>query len=64
LSPWRDHNGGDCPTHPEAKVRFRFRNGWEPSEDRRAGAYVWRHRGWEFDVVAYRVVGVPQEIRE
>jgi len=61
MTHWRTHNGGACPTDPNATVRFRFRNGWESTADRRAGAYTWRHRGWEFDIVAFRVVDVPQE---
>ncbi|KQX18437.1 MULTISPECIES: hypothetical protein [unclassified Sphingomonas] len=50
---WRPNPGtSDRPKDPNAMVWLRFRCGYEPGEPRRAGLYVWRHRGWDFDIMA------------
>lgn len=60
---WHPWKGGDRPVHPEAMCEFRYRNGQSSSEPRRAGTFLWRHRGWDFDIIGYRVVSVPDEVR-
>lgn len=61
MSAWRDHSGGACPTHGDATVRVRFRNGRESAEYAAKGL-VWTYRGGDFDIVAFKVLSVPEEI--
>jgi hypothetical protein len=53
---WQQHDGRDCPIHRDSIVRFQFANGKTSEKDYRAGDFIWRKRGWSFDIVAYRVV--------
>jgi hypothetical protein len=61
------HNGGDIPVNPDAAVDIVFRNGsvWlgssYPKFKNSAKYYMWRHRGVDSDIVAYRVVDIPEE---
>lgn len=50
---WTPWNGGECPINRDCLVWLRFRQGWRTKEPVRAGNYIWRHRGWDFDVTAY-----------
>ena len=61
---WRPHNGGACPTDPQALVRLRYASGWTSTHDQRAGGLVWTHRDQPFDIIEYQVTSVPQEVRE
>lgn len=64
MGPWRDHNGGACPTHEQAKVRLRYRGVEGPftsTHEYRAGIMRWRHRGEPGDIIAYQVTEAPKE---
>ena len=63
MSAWRDHHGGACPVHPQAMVLLDYRSGWKSLVEQRAGGFVWTHRNDPFDIVAYQVVSVPEEVR-
>lgn len=54
---WIKHNGGDCPIDRDSTVRFQFACGKVSEKEYRAGSFIWRKRGWAFDIAAYRVVG-------
>lgn len=60
---WREHRGGACPVDGRVMVRLRFREGAESKEPARAGAFVWADRGQPFDIVAFLVEEVPEEVR-
>jgi hypothetical protein len=58
---WRQHDGGECPIPRDATVNFQFACGQLSSEPRRAGNYIWKRRGWDFDIKAYKVVSKGNE---
>jgi hypothetical protein len=60
---WIPHNGGDCPINRDAIVRFQFACGRLSEKEHRAGNFIWRHRGFPYDVVGYKVVSLPEEAR-
>jgi hypothetical protein len=59
---WRQHHGGACPTHEQAKVVCRYACGHQ-GKPTRAGGLRWSHRGEPFDIVAYQVDDVPEEVK-
>jgi len=64
MTSWIDHDGGDCPVHPDTIVRFRFIGGDVSKWEHRARDFVWNRRGWQHDVAAYRVVQAVEEEQE
>lgn len=56
--PWRQWEGGPCPTHPDATVRVRWKNGELSKDEHRAGNLRWSRTGFDFDVAAYQVTSV------
>ena len=58
---WIQHSGGDRPIPSDAIVRFQFACGTISEKDRRAGDFIWRRRGFPFDVAAYKIVELPTE---
>jgi hypothetical protein len=58
----RIHNGGGCPTDPEAIVRPKFGFGWGRF-DYAAGKLRWPHRGDIGDIHKFIVLSVPEEAR-
>lgn len=59
LHGWITHDGGDCPINRDSIVRFLFASGKESEREYRAGNFLWRRRGWDFDIKAYQVIGAP-----
>jgi hypothetical protein len=52
-------NGGDCPVHPNTKVRAWLHCGL--TLEVRAGDRKWRHRHVSADIIAFQVVEVHAE---
>ncbi len=57
---WQPNPGRIC-VHPETLVRFQYACGQLSTRDRIAGQFIWKKRGWDFDIRAYRVVQEAQE---
>lgn len=55
---WIEWNGGKCPVPASIKVVIRTRCGtpFFTSHPRRADVFRWEHKGWDSDIVAYKVV--------
>jgi len=53
---WRLHDGGDCPIPRDAIVRFQFACGRTSEHEYPAGKFIWRRRGFDFDIKAYKVI--------
>ena len=52
--PWA---GGECPLEYGVIHHVRFRDGYESALDADAPGWLgWKHRGADFDIIAYRVV--------
>jgi hypothetical protein len=73
-TPWRTHNGGPCPVHPDAIVDIRTRGGPDELAAVRmpARAVIWAYGSLihetgerlpkEGEVLAYRVVDAPPAV--
>lgn len=61
MGVWIAHNGGDCPIDRDTIVRFKFANGSESEREYRAGNFLWRKRGSQFDITAYRLASAADE---
>lgn len=61
MTSWIKHNGGDCPINRDTIVRFKFASGKESEREYRAGNFLWRKRGWDFDIAAYQIVGAKSD---
>lgn len=57
---WIQHNGRDCPIDRDAIVRFQFACGKLSEKEYRAGNFLWRKRGYDFDIKAYRIISMPE----
>jgi hypothetical protein len=59
---WIDHNGRDCPVHPDTIVRLCFAYGHMTKEEGvRAGGFIWKRRGLPFDIASYMIVQEAEE---
>lgn len=54
---WIAHSGGDCPINRDTTVRFKFKSGKVSEREYRAGDFLWRKRGGDFDIAAYQIIG-------
>lgn len=63
MIPWRDHRGNSCPTHPQAKVRVRYRSGHVSKDEYLAGRLRWTDLREPFDIAAYQITSLPEEAR-
>lgn len=64
---WREWRGGSCATHPQAKVRLRYRGVdafFESKWEYPAGRMRWTHKDEPGDIIAYQVVDIPPEAAE
>ena len=61
MSGWIEWAGGECPVPPETRVavQFRFEPGVDQGNDR-AVDLRWSHKGYDADIIAYRIVKEPQ----
>lgn len=57
---WIPHAGSECPINRDTMVRLQFRCGKVSEKEYRAGNWLWRKRGWDFDIVAYLITGEPE----
>ena len=54
---WIPWSGGECPLEYGVIHHARFRDGCESALDADAPGWLgWKHRGADFDIIAYRVV--------
>lgn len=51
---WIEWKGGECPVAPERFVEVRFSS--LHRQVSHAGYFVWEHRNWSWDIIAYRFV--------
>jgi hypothetical protein len=55
---WRRHDGGACPVDPSVRALLQFACGKVSEGERLAKHFIWQRRGWDFDIVAYQIVGI------
>ena len=50
-------NGGECPVHPETKIKIWTRNGLvDPDAITYGECCVWKHMGTGYDIVCFQVI--------
>jgi hypothetical protein len=50
-------NGGECPVHPETKIKIWTRNGLvDPDAITYAECCVWKHMETGYDIVCFKVI--------
>jgi hypothetical protein len=55
---WLQNTAGACPTMLlDALVIFQFACGKLSEHPRKARDFIWKKRGWDFDIKAAKVVG-------
>lgn len=54
---WVPHNGGECPIKDDRTLHeVMLEGGNVPQRDRRASQWIWSHKGWGSDIIAYRII--------
>jgi hypothetical protein len=53
-------NPGYRPCEPNTLCDMVFRGGARSKGPYKAGNFVWQLRGWDFDIVQYRIVGAGE----
>lgn len=62
MTQWREWRGGACPTNEQAEVMVKWACGFVSRHSYKAHQLRWTHKGDPFDIAAYQVVGLPEEL--